>query len=81
MLAVEPQIVMLLQQMAKMHQHLNSSEALALANSLIEGTDIEKQVREWKNNNSYMKNDEATRLILGKDYWNGFWKCNGHLLE
>ena len=34
-----------------------------------------------KKKNSFMKDDEVTKLTLGKGYWNGFWKCTGYWLE
>jgi hypothetical protein len=48
MAPVEANIVSLMQQMAKMHQPLNISEGLSRANSLIEGTEREEKVGEFK---------------------------------
>jgi len=47
MAQIEQYIVSLMQQMAKMHQPLNKSEGLSLANSLVEGTEWENKIVEF----------------------------------
>ena len=55
MLAVEPQLVQVIIQKAAIRQPLTCSQGLLLANSLIAGTDIERQVNEWREKYSYVK--------------------------
>jgi len=83
MLKVENQIVALLIQMAHMHQPLNATEALQLANDLTEGNEIQEEVIAWKKKHSYYKEatdrNDVTRM-LGHGYWDGFMRKNGHLI-
>ncbi len=55
MAPVEAYIVSLMQQMAKMRQPLNVSEGLSLANSLIEGTELEEKVVEFKSKRGWRR--------------------------
>ncbi len=48
MAPVEEYIISLITQMAKMHQPLNVSEGLNLANALIEGTEWEEKIVAFK---------------------------------
>ena len=69
---VESQIVVLLIQMAHMHQPLNATEAFQLANDLVDGEEIEKEVIKWKRNMYTSKRKKTTfveHLVLdtGKD--------------
>ena len=83
MLKVENQIVVLLIQMARMHQPLNATEALQLANDLTEGNEIQEEVIAWKKKHSHYKEvtdrNDVTRM-LGCGYWDGFMRRNGHLI-
>jgi hypothetical protein len=48
MAPIKQYIVSLMQQMAKIHRPLNISEGLSLANSLVEGTEWENKIVEFK---------------------------------
>jgi len=83
MLKVENQIVTLLIQMAHMHQPLNATEALHLANDLTEGNEIQEEVITWKKKHLHYKEEtdknKVTRM-LECGCWNGFMRRNGHLI-
>ena len=70
MLKVKNQIVTLLIQMACMHQQLNATEALQLANDLTEGNEIQEEVIAWKKKFLHYKEatdrNDVTRM-LGRD--------------
>ena len=75
---VEPHLVTLILAMAQARRCMGASECLALANDLIRGTEVEKQIieskkkrNEWKDNNS---------PILGKKYWKLFTRRWNHQL-
>jgi hypothetical protein len=65
----------LMQQMAKIRQPLNVSEGLSLANSLIEGTEWEEKVVEFKSKkrgwNPYTA-DGKKKPVLGQKWYTGF---------
>jgi hypothetical protein len=73
----------LMQQMAKMRQPLNVSEGLSLANSLVEGTEWENKIVEFKSKRGWkpFAEDGSKNPILGAAWYNGFWKCHGHEIE
>ena len=85
MLSVEPYLVELIAQLARMRSPINVTTGLQLANSLIAGTSIELEVKAWK-----QKHNVQTRLnshgsdaggLIGWGYWKGFMKRNGHLVK
>ena len=80
MLSVEPTLVMLMIQMARIRRSFNFTTGLSLANSLIKGTEIETQVLEFKRQHK-MGPDDDEGMLLGAGYWKGFWNRNHHLLE
>ena len=53
------------------------SEGLHLINSLIQGTEIQEQLIEWKKLNSFVNGDESDGLV-GKGYWTAFRKRWDH---
>jgi hypothetical protein len=83
MAPVEKYIVTLMEQMAKMRQPLNISEGLSLANSLIEGTEWEDVVVEFKRNRGWNPIDENgnRKPVLGQKWYKNFWQRHSHLLE
>jgi hypothetical protein len=83
MAAVEEYIVSLMQQMAKMRQPLNVSEGLSLSNSLVEGTEWENKIVEFKTKRGWKcyAVDGSKNPILGPKWYKGFWKRHAHVLE
>ncbi len=83
MAPVEKYIVSLMQQLAKMRQPLNLSEGLSLANALVEGTEWEEVVVEFKKKRGWNPVDENSQKkpILGPKWYKNFWKRHSHLLE
>ncbi|MFN9982066.1 MAG: hypothetical protein ACK53Y_19225, partial [bacterium] len=67
MAPVEEYIVSLMQQMAKMRQPLNVSEGLSLSNSLVEGTEWENKIVEFKTKSGWKRYavDGSKNPILG----------------
>ena len=67
MLKVDNQIVALLIQMARMHQPLNATEVLQLANDLTEGSEIQEEVIAWKKKHLHYKEEtdknDVTRML------------------
>ena len=74
---VEPKLVELIIQMSRIRRCLTVSQCLLLANDLIEGTDVEKAVVEYKKKIKASDNEKAN---LGPRYWIGFKKRWGHVL-
>ena len=70
---IEPIIVNIIVQMARMRQCLTPSKGLMLVNSLITGTRIQSELVAWKRNNT--PNFTGT---LGPGYWQNFMKRNKH---
>ena len=68
---IEPIIVNIIVQMARMRQCLTPSKGLLLVNSLINGTRIQGELVAWKEKNT--PNDTGT---LGRGYWVNFMKRN-----
>jgi len=54
------------------------SEGLELINSLIEGTEIENKVKEWKIKHTYVENTEKIEGIIGSGYWMRFRQWNDY---
>ena len=71
MVRIEPIVVEIILQMARLRQCLCPSKGLQLVNSLIKGTDIQKELIEWKK-----KNTLNTNGTLGTGYWRNFLKRN-----
>ena len=68
---IEPIIVNIIVQMARMRQCLTPSKGLLLVNSLISGTNIQRELVKWKQTNT--PNFTGT---LGRGYWVNFMKRN-----
>ena len=71
LLRIEPIIVSIIVQMARMRQCLTPSKGLLLVNSLISGTKIQQDLMEWKRTNT--PNSTGT---VGRGYWRKFMKRN-----
>ena len=64
-----------------MHQPLNATEALQLANDLVDRKEIEKEVIKWKKKHVHFKDEEDNICrTLGTGYWHEFMKRNSHLI-
>jgi len=68
MAQVEPYLVELIDQLAKMRAPVSTKQGLELANSLINGTSTQEDVLRWKQKNcdSFRQNG---KIELGKNYW------------
>uniref|UniRef100_A0A7S2R3F7 Uncharacterized protein n=2 Tax=Eucampia antarctica TaxID=49252 RepID=A0A7S2R3F7_9STRA len=86
---VEPQLVQIILQINNIHRNIISSstsstnnDGLRLANSLIHGKPIEKEILDWKlkkngkKNGGYCQNGD----VLGNSFWRGFLKRNSDSL-
>jgi hypothetical protein len=83
MAPVEKYIVSLMEQLAKMQQPLNILEGLSLANSLVEGTEWEEVIAEFKKKRGWNPLDEngQKKPILGPKWYKNFWRHRSHVLE
>ena len=79
MLAIEPYMVELIHQLARMRNPISVSDGLRLANSLISGTKIGVSINSWRQTHSsaYRSNKNPK---LGMGYWRGFMKRNKDLV-
>jgi len=80
---IEEYIVSMLNEMARMRQPLCVSEGLVLAKALIEGTEWEQRLLEFKTIRGWKQEKEngEKKPLLGKKWYRGFFKRNTHLLE
>ena len=77
MSCIEPHLVELISAMGQIRRSLTGSESLSLANDLIYGTQVEKDIIQWKKNrNEYNPNAP----VLGKKYWQLFKRRWAHRL-
>jgi hypothetical protein len=94
MLTIEPYIVELILQLARMRLPINVTTGLQLAKSIIAGTSFEIKVNQWKQKHNVHARqqsvvsvvdgdggEEDKRQCLGWGYWCGFMKQNGHLIK
>ena len=49
LIKIEPQVIKVITQVARLRLCLTPSQAVQLINSMIEGTDAQKKLIEWKN--------------------------------
>ena len=75
LLALEPTIVSIIIQMARIRQCLTPSRGIRLVNALIDGTQHQKEFTDWK-----AKHCSDVKGSVGRGYWRGFMKRNGHLI-
>lgn len=78
---VEPYIVELIGQLAKMRVPITRRQGLQLANLLISGTLTEERVRVWKEKHCAAFTTNGGQVTLGSGYWKGFMKRNGHIVK
>ncbi len=73
---IEPIIVEIILQMARIRQCLTPSRALRLINELIDGAKIQQDLIKWKKTNTCSKDGEFGQGF----YWYGFLKRHKHML-
>ena len=66
---IEPLVIGIILQMARIRQCLTPSKGSALVNSIIDGTKVQNELKKWKEKNT--PNCVAT---VGKGYWRSFLK-------
>jgi hypothetical protein len=76
MIEIEPYLVSIIIQLANMQVPITSSPGLALCNSIIQGTRIQKVIKDYKK--KYCQNFTD---VLGPLYWRGFLKQNKELIR
>ena len=73
--SAEPDFIATLLHMAKMRQSLTPSQSVHLINSLLVGTQAQRDLVAFKKKNSHGKSGE-----IGLRYWRAFKKRNTHLI-
>ena len=79
MLAIDPYMVELIHQLARMRNPISVSDGLRLANFLISGTKIGDSVNSWRQAHSSAHRSNMNPK-LGMGYWRGFMKRNKELV-
>ena len=72
LLRMEPTVVEIILQMARIRQCLTPSKGLQLVNSLISGTKLQQELIAWKRRGN-TNNEEG---LVGRGYWRKFMKRN-----
>jgi hypothetical protein len=78
---VEPLLVELCIQRARMGQPLSQSEGILLVNSIIQGTVYQESLRQFQIGSSKMSNDAGNLGYAGSAYWRAFKERNKHRLD
>jgi hypothetical protein len=68
---IEPYIVQLIDQLARMQVPISSRQGLSLANSIVSDTSHEKRVLDWKEKpcfSFFFKNQQGAAMDLGRGY-------------
>ena len=85
MIEVEPYIVKMIGQLAKMRQSITCRQGLELANSLVEAKSIMTKVNDWRLKHfstfKQIHKEGAGSIVMGPGYWRGFMQRNGHLVK
>ena len=76
LLAVEPKVVSIILQMCRIRQSLTPAQGLSLVNSVIHGTQTQKDLIQWKTRYSHTDGDAAVDGQVGYGYWQRFRKRN-----
>ena len=77
----EHKFVKLILVMSKMKRSLNVSDGLNLINDIIAGTELQKQLIEWKKLHHCYYQSEIDLGKVGLKYWRGFMSRNGNKLK
>ena len=67
--------------MSKIKRSLTVTEALHLVNELIDGTEIQNMLIQWKIKHRIFYNDIKDLGTVGKKWWLNFLKRNKHMLR
>ena len=81
MTGLEPMLVELLLQRAKMGYPLQQNEGLAFANSLIQGSDYQKELIKYQKQNVRMKTTNNNIGKLSTKYWRNFLRRNSSVID
>ena len=87
MLRIEPYIVEVLIQLSRLGRPINVTTGLQLANSIIAGIEHASNILAWKQKHNVQARAAARTTgkepspLLGKGYWAGFNRRNGHLVR
>ena len=76
LLDIEPVVVSTIKQMCQIRQCLTPPQGIELVNSMIDGTEVQKNLVRFKKKNSHAPTD-ASLGTVGRGYWNGFMRRNG----
>lgn len=71
LLAIEPAIVAIILQMARVRESLSNSQAVELVNSIVQGTEYQQKLVDFKS--MYCSTSQPT---VGVGYWRGFMRRN-----
>ena len=71
LLAIEPTIVAIILQMARVRESLSNSQAVELVNSIVQGTEYQQKLVDFKS--MYCSTSQPT---VGVGYWRGFMRRN-----
>ena len=74
---IEQKIVDIVVRMARIRQYLTPSQGLNIVNCVIQGTERQKALIEWKRSNLCSTDEEALGKV-GIGYWHNFIKLKGH---
>jgi len=78
MAKVEPLIISRILEFPQKGSLISCATGLSIANSIIRGTETEREVIAWKRKYSHMSNEWSDGDdLLGRSYWKGFMKRNG----
>ena len=72
---IKSKIVAVIVQMAQIRQCLAPSQGVQLLNSMIDGTNVQKELIQFKNKYSH-----GIEGKIGRGYWRSFKKRNAHLI-
>ena len=77
LLDMEPAVVNIIIQMARIRVCLRPSDGVRLINSMLNSTGLQSQLVEWKKKYSHHENNICT---VGQGYWKSFMHRNKHLI-
>ena len=75
---IEEAIIAICIQMGRFRQPLETNEGISLANSLIEGTEVQKGLVKFQKENCGMTNTNRMLGKVGAGYWAGFNRQHRH---
>ena len=78
---IEKKIIDLVLCMSKIKRSLTVSETLNLINELIDGTEIQVELIQWKLDHKIYYSENSPLGTVGRKWWINFVKRNGHLIK